>query len=65
MKFNVITEARETLCLRQICEDFVNNLWVPSHYLPEQAEEFALDQFRRAVAAELEMLEVTAKEAIV
>jgi hypothetical protein len=31
---------------------------VPTHLTPDQAREFVLDQFKRAVTADLEMLEV-------
>jgi hypothetical protein len=42
--------------LRGLCERYVNVLWLPVHLSPEQAEDYAADNFRRTVLAELEML---------
>lgn len=61
-RFIVTTEGSNKLNLRQLCEHFINDTWVPTHLTPEQAAEFALDYFRRTVLAELEMLEVTTEE---
>ena len=36
--------------------------WIPTHYLPHEATEFVLDQFRRMVQSELELLVVEAQE---
>jgi hypothetical protein len=63
MQFTVTTEGRDTLGLRQLAEDFANRQWVPAHYTPEQAAEFVLDQFKRTVAVELELLAVNCTEA--
>ena len=63
--FTVTPEGRVTLGIRTLCEDFANNHWGSGQFHPEQAVEFALDQVRRTVAAELEMLVVAATEAIV
>jgi hypothetical protein len=58
MKFVVTTEGRDSLGLRALVQGFAESQWIPTHYTPEQAVEFVLDQFRRTVAAELEMIEV-------
>jgi len=58
MQFHVQSAGRNTLGLKEACARYVNDLWLPDHYTPEQAEASALDQFRRAVLAELEMLDV-------
>ena len=63
MRFTATTEGRDTLGLRQLAEDFTNRQWVPDHYSPEQAEEFVLDQFKRTLAMELELLVVRCTEA--
>jgi hypothetical protein len=62
LHFNVTTEGQNRLNLRQACEDFANGHWIPSHYLPHEATEFVLDQFRRMVQSELELLVVEAQE---
>jgi hypothetical protein len=62
MQFTVTTEGRDNLGLRQLAEDFANQQWVPDHYTPEQATEFALDQFKRTVLSELELLVVSCTE---
>ena len=59
MHFTVTTEGRDALGLRQICENFANAQWVPSHCTPEQMAAFVLDQFKRTVASELELIVVT------
>ena len=46
--------------LRQFYQDYVNELWIPSHLTPTQAEEFALDHFRRWMISAVEMLGVEA-----
>jgi hypothetical protein len=58
MKFRVTTEGQNQSGLREFCERYVNDLWMPDHLLPHEAKEFALDHFKRAVMAELEMLVV-------
>ena len=63
MQFTVTTEGRDSLGLRQLAEDFASRQWVPDHYTPEQAAEFVLDQFKRTVAVELELLVVSCTEA--
>lgn len=65
MRFVVTTDSKDPLDLCRICNDFANNLWVPTHLSPEQAEQFVLDQFRRTVLAELELLDITAMQATV
>ena len=58
MKFTVKTEGRNKLNLRQLCEDYANNLWVPDHLTADQAAEFAYDQFEKTVLTELKLLVV-------
>jgi hypothetical protein len=60
MRFRVSTEGQNQSGLREFCERYVNDLWMPDHLLPHEAEQFALDHFNRAVIAELEMLVVFA-----
>jgi hypothetical protein len=58
MRFRVTTEGQNQSGLREFCERYVNDLWMPDHLLPHEAKDFALDHFKRAVMAELEMLVV-------
>ena len=54
---SAIGNDREAL-LRQACEEFINDAWVPSHLTPEQAVHFVLDHFKRTVLSELKLLDV-------
>ena len=58
-RFTMTTEGRNRLNLRKLCEETINDLWIPSHLTPEQAAEFAMDHFKRTVLSELELLEVS------
>jgi hypothetical protein len=61
-QFIVTTEASNRLGLRELCQRFANDLWVPTHLTEEQAATFAFDQFRRTILAELEMIEVSCRD---
>lgn len=56
MPFTAATEGQNRLDLRELCESFANNLWIPDHLLPHEREAFALDLFTRTVAGELKLL---------
>src|SRR5438067_2010341 len=56
-RFKVTTEGANALGLAALCERFANGRWLPAHMLPHEAAESVLDAFKRAVAAELELLE--------
>jgi hypothetical protein len=58
-RFVVTAEGSSRLGLRQLCQDCINDLWIPVHLDDEQTTAFALDWFKRAVLAELELLEVS------
>jgi hypothetical protein len=59
--FKVTTEGQDKLGLRAVCERYVNEQWYAAHMTDEQAAEALLDQFKRAVAGELELLVVEAR----
>jgi hypothetical protein len=61
-QFVVSNDGKNRLGLRELCERFVNDLWVPTHLTDEQAVTFALDQFRRTLLAELEMIDVSCSD---
>lgn len=56
--FVVTTDGRDRLGLRELCERYVNDQWFAAHATDELAAEALLEQFRRAVKAELELLDV-------
>ena len=56
--FTVHSDGPDRTGLCAFAQAYVDQLWIPTHYTPDQAREFVLDQFKRAVAADLEMLEV-------
>jgi hypothetical protein len=58
--FVVTTEGQDRLGLRELCERYVNDQWFAAHATDELAAEALLDQFKRAVKAELELLECRA-----
>ena len=62
LNFQVTTAGRDSLGLRKLCEQFCNDQWIGDHLDPGQAAAVVLDQFRRAVAAELKLLEVTSQD---
>jgi hypothetical protein len=45
MHFTVTTEGQNRLNLQHAAEA----QWIPAHYMPQEAAEFVLDQFRRMV----------------
>jgi hypothetical protein len=45
-------------------KQFANDQWIADHYTPEQAAVFILDRFKRRIAADLEMIELTANQPI-
>ena len=52
-RFVVSSDGPDRTGLVALAEHYVNQLWVPTHLTPDQAREFVLDQFKRAVAADL------------
>jgi hypothetical protein len=58
--FTVTTVGQNRLGSRELCEHYVNDQWFAAHASDELAAEALLDQFKRAVLGELELLEVRA-----
>ena len=58
--FTVTTQSKDRhgLQLRDSVQRFCNALRIPDNLTPEQAEEFALDYFRRCINDELVLLAV-------
>jgi predicted DNA-binding transcriptional regulator len=61
-RFTVRTEGQNTLRPRELCQRYVDERWIAANLTPEQAAESILDEFKRAVRQELEMLEVECVE---
>lgn len=45
-QFTATNEGQSRLGLRDLCERFVNDLWIPAHLTDEQALDFAVDYFK-------------------
>ena len=58
MPFRVTATGSDTFRLATLCQEYANSLWIPDHLSTEEKESFVLDQFKRAVLGEVEMLEV-------
>jgi hypothetical protein len=58
----VTTEGQNRLGLRELCQRYVDEQWFAVHMTDEQAAESLLDQFKRTVRAELELLTVEATD---
>ena len=52
------TEAQYCFALRELCQRYCDERWFTNHMTPKQAAESVLDEFKRAVRQELELLEV-------
>jgi hypothetical protein len=62
-QFIVTTEGQNRLGLRELYERYINDQWFAAHASNELAAEALLDQFKRAVRGELEMLYVRCEDA--
>ena len=60
--FTFTTEGQNRLGLRELCQRYVDDQWVADYMTDEQAAESLLDQFKRAVRVELELLTVEATD---
>jgi hypothetical protein len=56
--FAATTEGPNRLELRELLRRYADEQWVAPHITPEQAAESVLDCFKRAVAGELELLDL-------
>ena len=57
------TAGPDRFGLVTLCQRYVDEQWLADHATPEQAAEMLREQFRRAVLAEIELLEVKCAEA--
>ena len=61
-QFVVTTQGENRLGLREVCQRFADERWTAAHMTAEQAAASVLDEFRRAVRAELELLTIECRE---
>jgi hypothetical protein len=61
--FTATTEGPNRLGLRELLQRYSDEQWVAVHMTPEQAAESVFDCFKRAVAGELELLELECRDA--
>ena len=59
MKFEVSNASEDELGLNESLQQFADAYWLPEHVTKEQAAAIVLDAFKRKVAGELELLDVT------
>jgi hypothetical protein len=64
-RFTVITEGNDRFGLAKLAEAYVDDQWLADHMTPEQATEAMMEQFRRALLQELELIEVRCEEVTV
>jgi hypothetical protein len=60
MRFTTTCIGADPLGLREKLGRFANEQWLPAHVTRDEAVEVVVDQFRRAVAQILQLLELTA-----
>lgn len=57
-RFAVTTEGPDQFGLAALCQRYCDEQWLADHATPEQAAEMVREQFRRALLAEIELLNV-------
>jgi hypothetical protein len=57
-RFIATSEGNRLPGFAEMCQRFCDEQWIADHLTDEQAAASVLDQFRRALAAELELLDV-------
>ena len=60
MNYEISTSGPNRLRLRELFQEFADELWTPAHFADKQAAAFAFDQFKRSFDAEIRLLEVKA-----
>lgn len=57
-KFVANSESQKFPAFIELCQRFCDEQWVADHLDDEQATESVLDQFKRTMGRELELLEI-------
>ena len=58
-KFVAVTTGLDVYELRDHLQQFADAYWLPAHVTDERGAEIVLEAFKRKVAGELELLDVT------
>jgi hypothetical protein len=61
-RFTVTSDGQDRLGLVSLAQAYIDDQWLAEHMTAEQAADAMRVQFRRAVLAELEMIEVRCEE---
>ena len=61
-RFLAITDGRNRLGLKELCQQFIDELRMPTCLTKDEAAQYMLDLFKRSVASELELLDVKGVE---
>ena len=59
LKFSATSAGSDTLNLPRMLEDFANRQWIPAHMTQEQAIAFVVDQFKRTLYNESQLVEIS------
>ena len=62
IKYRAITKGLDVYGLRDHLQKFADEYWLPDHVTDERGAEIILEAFKRKVAGELELLDVTVNE---
>lgn len=57
-RFMVRSDGTNQLGLRELCQRFTDERWIAGRLTPDQSSEAVLDEFKRALHAEAEMLDI-------
>ena len=58
-KFRAIPTGQDAFGLSDSLQRFIDEYWLPDHASDEQGAEIILEAFKRKIAGELELLDVT------
>ena len=58
-----VTSSGNSQPFRQLCEQHVNELWIPVHLTDDQAEAFAIEHLQKWIASEVELLVIETRAA--
>jgi hypothetical protein len=58
MHFTVTCHGNDPLALREVLERFANEQWLPTHVTRDEATEIIVDQFSRAIAQAMAVMDV-------
>jgi|GEM_PF-4526299 len=62
IRFVATSDGRNRLGMKELCQEFVNELQMPTCLTKDEAAHYVLDLFKRSVASELELLDVKCVE---